>query len=114
MNVIDFPIVVQKILYQFHGSIFKVNLSWSSAWAKLCRIIACLFVVLPSDAARPLSYKTKTTYFFKTKTGQVKTKAKTTGVARNFDWEGPKLEKILWRYLGDVFGGLKDLRRFSV
>jgi len=27
-----------------------------------------------SDVARPLSYKTKTTYFFKTKTGQVKTK----------------------------------------
>jgi len=26
-----------------------------------------------SDVARPLSYKTKTTYFFKTKTGQTKT-----------------------------------------
>jgi len=25
------------------------------------------------------------------------------GVARNFDWEGPKLEKILWRYFGDIF-----------
>jgi len=27
-----------------------------------------------SDVARPLSYKTKTTYFFKAKTGQAKTK----------------------------------------
>jgi len=26
-----------------------------------------------------------------------------TGVARNFDWEGPKLEKNLWRYFCDVF-----------
>jgi len=30
--------------------------------------------------------------------------AGSTGVARNFDWEGPKLENILWRYFGDVFG----------
>jgi len=29
---------------------------------------------LTSDVARPLSYKTKTTYFFKTKTGQSKTR----------------------------------------
>jgi len=29
--------------------------------------------VAVSDAARPLSYKTKTSYFFKTKTGQAKT-----------------------------------------
>jgi len=26
----------------------------------------------------------------------------TTGVVRNFDYEGPKLEKILWCYFGDV------------
>jgi len=25
------------------------------------------------------------------------------GVARNFDWEVPKMEKNLWRYFGDVF-----------
>jgi len=31
-----------------------------------------------SDVARPLSYKTKTNYFFKTKTGQAKTKTKNT------------------------------------
>jgi len=30
-------------------------------------------IVWSSDVARPLSYKTKTTYFFKTKTGQAKT-----------------------------------------
>jgi len=29
---------------------------------------------LTSDVARPLSYKTKTTYFFKTKTGHAKSK----------------------------------------
>jgi len=30
--------------------------------------------VRTSDVARPLSYKTETTYFFKTKTGQAKAK----------------------------------------
>jgi len=36
------------------------------------------FLILISDVARPsLSYKTKITYFFKTKTGQAKTKTKT-------------------------------------
>jgi len=34
--------------------------------------------VVISDVARPLSYKTKTTNFFKTKTGQAKTNTKTT------------------------------------
>jgi len=28
---------------------------------------------------------------------------KRTGVARNFDWEGPKLENFSWGYFGDVF-----------
>jgi len=26
-----------------------------------------------------------------------------TGVARNFDWEGPKLGKKLWPNFGDIF-----------
>jgi len=95
-----------------HGNAVIVRQTFS---AHLIYII--LFKVQLSDVARPLSYKTKITYFFKTKTGQAKTtfsrprpffkdhqiiKFKTTGVARNFDWEGPKLEKILWRYFGDV------------
>jgi len=83
--------------------------------------------LLTSDVARLLSFKTKTTYFFKTKTKTVQAKTKTnttfsrsrplfsktinlltqtTGVPRNFDWEGPKLEKIcdviLVTFFGDV------------
>jgi len=37
-------------------------------------------LVVSSDVARPLSYKTKTTYFFKTKTGQAKTKTSKNGL----------------------------------
>jgi len=32
-----------------------------------------------------------------------------TGVAGNFDCEGPKLEKNLWRYFGDVFRWRDDV-----
>jgi len=73
-------------------------------------------VMWTSNVARPLCYKNKTTYFFKT--GQIKTTVsrprppflKTIKlltqdhcVAKNFDREGPKLEKFLWRYFGDAF-----------
>jgi len=30
-----------------------------------------------------------------------------TGVARNFDWEGPILKKILWRFLVTFFSDVK-------
>jgi len=44
--------------------------------ALLTKISQSKNIMLTSDVARPLSYKTKTTYFFKTntKTGQAKTK----------------------------------------
>jgi len=78
------------------------------------------FKVWSSDVARPLSYKTKITYFFKTKTGQAKTKTKTTitfsrprplflktvKLLTQDHWRSQKfwlgLEKFLSRCFGDV------------
>jgi len=72
-----------------------------------------------SDVARLLSYKTKTTYFFKTKTGQAKTKTtfsrprplflKSIKLLTQDRWRSQKfwlgrakIKKFLWRYFGDV------------
>jgi len=44
-------------------------------------------------------------HFFKTKTAFfkiIKLLTQNTGLAKKFDWEGPKLEKFLWRHFGDV------------
>jgi len=67
--------------------------------------------VFSDEARSALSYKNKTAYFFKSKTGQVKTKTtfsrprplflKTIKLltqdhwlSQKFDWEGPKLENF--------------------
>jgi len=102
-------------LAQYDPIFLGINANNSKVWSnkfnsvQLCNKFSYNFATLYwlSDVARPLSYKTKTTYFFKTKTGQAKTKTaffkdhqiinprpKTTGIALNFDWEGPKLENF--------------------
>jgi len=40
----------------------------------ILRLNSSIVIALTSDVGRPLSYKTKAIYFFKTKTGQAKTK----------------------------------------
>jgi len=52
----------------------QIKLCASSLSLPLFEMSTVSFLIWLSYVARPLSYKTKTTYFFKTKPGQAKTK----------------------------------------